>query len=135
METLVALLRNHTFATNVDVELYFQDFTKIVLKMQRLDAAALDIRIVQQHREHLALISHTFSDPTHADFKNNAPFAAYISWAQNFCEYAVKILLATEEQTAADVLNKKKEALEAEISLIKSIEDSYAKEGMVDFYL
>jgi hypothetical protein len=32
LETLVAILRNHTSATNVDVELYFADFTKLILK-------------------------------------------------------------------------------------------------------
>jgi len=33
MEVLVAILRNHTNATNIDVELYFADCTKLVLKM------------------------------------------------------------------------------------------------------
>lgn len=46
LETLVALLRNHTSATNVDVELYFQDFTKLILKLQRIDPATLDMHIV-----------------------------------------------------------------------------------------
>ncbi len=38
-ETIVALLRNHTNATNVDVELYLVDFTKLQLKLQRIDAS------------------------------------------------------------------------------------------------
>jgi len=33
MEIVVAILRNHTNATNIDVELYFSDYTKLVLKM------------------------------------------------------------------------------------------------------
>ena len=51
LETLVALLRNHTSATNVDVELYFQDFTKLILKLQRIDPATLDRHIVDKHAE------------------------------------------------------------------------------------
>ena len=50
LESLVALLRNHITASNVDVELYFQDFTKLTLKFQRIDPTKLDAEIVAKHQ-------------------------------------------------------------------------------------
>jgi hypothetical protein len=94
-ETIIALLRNHHTATNVDVELYLIDYTKLMLKLQRIDAATLDINVVQLHREALARHIKSFAEPSHEDFKTNSPFVAFVCWAQNFCEYAIKVLLAT----------------------------------------
>lgn len=134
LESFVSILRNRRQASNIDVEMYFKDFSKLILKMQRLDATTLDLDIVQRHREHLALLSHGFSDPTHADFRTNAPYAVFIAWAQNFCEYAIRVLLASEEQTYIDQLVMKRNALEAEAALISKIEAIYKEYDMVGFY-
>ena len=47
LETFVALLRNHNEATNIDVELYLKDYSKLQLKMQRIQANTLTIQFVQ----------------------------------------------------------------------------------------
>lgn len=61
LESLVALLRNHKTATNVDVELYFQDFTKLTLKLQRIEAASLSKEYVEKHHKALKAILPSFS--------------------------------------------------------------------------
>jgi hypothetical protein len=68
LETLVALLRNHYVATNVDVELYFQDFTKLILKLQRIDPATLDKLVVEKHAQDFKTIAPAFKLSTHEDF-------------------------------------------------------------------
>ena len=49
-------------------------------------------------------MSKSFKDPSHEDFTQNAPFAVYMAWAQNFCEYAIKVLQAQDEQNTIDKL-------------------------------
>lgn len=47
LETVVALMRNHQRATNIDVELYFKDYKKLQMKMERMDPASLDFEIAK----------------------------------------------------------------------------------------
>lgn len=91
LESLVALMRNHSHATPIDVELYFRDFNKIVLKMQRLDAAALDSEFIEKHQGDLQRIKPHFVDSTNSDFKKNNEFAPLIEWGCEFCVYARKV--------------------------------------------
>ena len=86
------------------------------------------------HREELTRHIKSFTEPNHQDFKTNSPFVAFICWAQNFCEYAIKILLATEEQVIIDALEKQKEQLQDEITLMKTINGTYKEMGMQKWY-
>jgi hypothetical protein len=91
LESLVALLRNHTTASNVDVELYFQDFTKLTLKFQRIDPTKLDAEIVAKHQQDLKKILPSFQND--AKLRNYSP---YIEWGIAFCDYAQKVLKVTD---------------------------------------
>jgi hypothetical protein len=46
IESFVAVLRNHKAATNVDVELYFHDFSRLIYKLDNIDAGQLHIEVV-----------------------------------------------------------------------------------------
>ena len=54
LETVVAMMRNAQSANNVDVELYFMDYSKLLWKMQRLNPTDLDAALVAQHGKTLA---------------------------------------------------------------------------------
>lgn len=73
-----------------------------------------------------------FIDKSNPDYKINHQFAAYISWAQNFCAYALQVLKQVEEQVAIDNLNTEKETLECEILVIDSITEIISQEGLED---
>lgn len=53
LEAVVALMRNVEKATNIDVELYFRDFKKLQLKMQRMDPLAVDLEIAKSKKKEL----------------------------------------------------------------------------------
>ena len=53
LEAIVALMRNHEKASNIDVELYFKDLKKLTLKMERLDATKLTTEIVQRQHDQI----------------------------------------------------------------------------------
>lgn len=80
LEHFVAVLRNHKAATNVDVELYFQDFSRLILKLQRIDATQLHNDVVLHHKNAFVSIKPAFNDEKHADYKINSPFAAFVNW-------------------------------------------------------
>jgi len=80
LESFVALLRNHKSATNVDVELYFSDFSRLIFKLENIDASHLHLEIVEHHKESLAKILPSFTSEKHEDFKLNSQFADFINW-------------------------------------------------------
>ena len=92
VETFVALLRNLPEATPRDVEIYFQDYDKLIWKLKKIDAKLLDINLVQKHREELGRHAKTLKDESDADYQVNKNFLCIFRWGQQFCEYAIKVL-------------------------------------------
>ena len=78
-------MRNHEEANSIDVELYFRDFNKLVLKMQRLDAATLDLALIKKHRIGLKAYLGETND------KKYEEFLPLIEWGAEFCNYAEKV--------------------------------------------
>jgi len=54
IETLVAILRGHRTANNVDVELYLSDFDKLMYKLKRADVENLNLPLIQMQKAKLA---------------------------------------------------------------------------------
>ena len=77
--------------------------------------------IVEYHQKALSTLTKAFIDKSNPDYNINHQFAAYISWAQNFCAYALQVLKQVEEQETIDNLNTEKESFECEILVIDSI--------------
>jgi len=48
IEAFVALLRNTVDADATDVEIYLQDYNKLIWKLEKIDAKTLDIDNVQR---------------------------------------------------------------------------------------
>lgn len=93
----MALLRNNKSASNVDVELYFQDFSRLVFKLENIDASHLDLDIVEHHKQSFAKILPSFKEVKHEDFKLNNQFASFIDWSVYFCDYAILLLKSIRE--------------------------------------
>ena len=53
LESLVAMLRNTETASNFDVEIYFADYSKLMLKFQRINPADLSLALVRKHGAYL----------------------------------------------------------------------------------
>ena len=80
IESFVALLRNHKSASNVDVELYFHDFSRLIFKLENIDASHLHLDIVEHHKQAFAKILPGFTSVNHEDFKLNSQFAVFVNW-------------------------------------------------------
>ena len=90
LETFVSLLRNEEKATNVDVEMYFADFKKLTLKMERMDPLTLDQKKVESKLQQLKA--------QQGEFTNAFPdLASFIEWGIRFCEYASLAISSSEE--------------------------------------
>lgn len=134
LESFVALLRNHTNATNVDVELYFQDYTKLVLKLQRVDPTQMDVSIIDLHEKTLNELSPFFTDASHADHKYNVHFAPFIEWGKKFCEYS---RYALEAQVVKDEFNQVEgriESITQNCTFINEFITTFKTTGMDVFY-
>lgn len=126
LESLVALMRNHEVATPIDVELYFRDFNKIVLKMQRLDAAALDRDLIEKHRVDLQNIKPHFTDQNSSDYRKNSEFAPLIEWGCEFCVYAQKVKNIQQMQDDITDLNAAQNQLASQIQMSKAVDQMQA---------
>lgn len=134
LETMVAMMRNHESASNVDVELYFMDYTKLLWKMQRLNPADLDAALVEKHGKQMASLL-----PRYAD--KSLPEASYISGLEHFCkwgvvfsEYAEKVREQMVEQEKLDELLKGKRGIEESMVEITTFVELSKKEGLFDMY-
>ena len=134
LECFVALLRNHTHATNVDVELYFQDYTKLLLKLQRIDPITLDMNIIAAHEKTLQELSADFTNASHADYKYNSHFAPFIEWGLKFCEYSRYALEAHKIQDEYQSATDRIEQIEHECTIINEFISSCKTTGMDVFY-
>lgn len=108
-------MRNHDSATPIDVELYCKDFNKLVLKMQRLDAAALDLPLIKKHGANLNSMKHHFTDSSATDFKKNSEFAPLVEWGCEFCVYAEKVKNIQELQNGITKMNAEQNQLASQI--------------------
>lgn len=50
IESFVAILRNHKTATNDDVELYFHDYSRLIFKLENIQANTLFLEVVEHHK-------------------------------------------------------------------------------------
>ena len=93
LESFTAILRNKTEVKNVDVQLYLDDFEKLLFKMEYIDAKTLDIAIIKKHRAKLVALQRDFySDDDSRDFKY------FIKWAYAFADHAILVLGASTIQ-------------------------------------
>lgn len=88
LETFVALLRNKTQATHVDVKLYLQDHAKLQFKLRTIEATKLDHEVVTKHanalNDKLGKKEMGFTDPT----ADNWEYNVFYAWADSFAHYA-----------------------------------------------
>jgi len=83
LETLIALMRNHHKASNVDVEIYFKEHMKLTKKMIAMQGKDVDVDIVEQHMPELA--------KSRIEFAKDFPdLVDIIDWGTRFCEYSLK---------------------------------------------
>ena len=80
IESFVAVLRNHKTATNDDVELYFHDYSRLIFKLENIQANSLFLEVVEHHKQAFANVLSSFTDQRHEDFKLNSQFAVFINW-------------------------------------------------------
>lgn len=95
METFVALLRNAKRANNVDVELYFGSYEKLIIKLGRIDPAQLKYDIVVIHQEKLSGLVKRFSGMDEG--VNLDAYRPIMEWAAAFADYALKALEMAEK--------------------------------------
>lgn len=99
LETVVALMRNHKVANNIDIEIYFKDFKKLQKKMMTLDPApfgeperAFTLEVVEMHEAALE----KQANQVQADWPK---YSSILQWGLLFCKYAKdKISQATKER-------------------------------------
>lgn len=142
LESFVALLRNHKAASNDDVELYFHDYSRLIFKLESIDASKLNLDIVEHHKLAFANLKASFISKSHEDFKLNSQFAVFFCWGVQFCNYAIPLLKAQAEKRIADTLKEEKEEMVQEIHVINSVDQlvndedlvSFAKQANSDYY-
>lgn len=78
MECLVAILRGHRTANNVDVELYLTDFDKLKYKLKRADVENLTLPLIQMQKAKLTKLWPSFTDEANPHFKICEEFKCYI---------------------------------------------------------
>jgi hypothetical protein len=80
IESFVAVLRNHKTASNDDVELYFHDYSRLIFKLENIDASSLFLDVVEYHKQAFSNVIASFTSERHEDFKLNSQFAVFINW-------------------------------------------------------
>ena len=78
LETLVAMLRNSDHATPYDVQLYFMDYEKLMMKFQRINPTDLSLALVQQHGSRLREILPIFTDRNDVEYKYMSGLECFI---------------------------------------------------------
>lgn len=134
LETVVAMMRNAQSANNVDVELYFMDFSKLLWKMQRLNPADLDAALVVQHGKTLATLLPRFADKSLPEHSYIAGLEQFCRWGVVFSEYAQKVQDQIVEQKKLDELLQGRRRIEESMVQITAFEDLNRKEGLFDMY-
>jgi len=56
LECFVALMRNEPVATNIDVQMYFADFKKLMYCMDHADPTTFDLDVINQHAKTLTTL-------------------------------------------------------------------------------
>ena len=92
LESLVAMLRNAESASNFDVELYFADYSKLMLKFQRINPADLTLKLVRKHGAYLKHVLNDFTDRTSLEYSYLAGLDCFIRWGICFSQYAERVL-------------------------------------------
>jgi hypothetical protein len=134
LETIVAMMRNAQSASNVDVELYFMDYSKLLWKMQRLNPADLDTALVAQHGKTLAKLLPRFADTSLPEHSYVAGLEHFCRWGVVFSEYAQKAQDQIVEQKKLDELLQGRRRIEESMIQITAFEDLNRKEGLYDMY-
>lgn len=134
LESLVAMLRNSQSANNVDVELYFADFTKLLFKFQNINPANLDAALVAKHGQHLASLLPHYADKSHAEYSYIAGLECFCKWGVVFSEYASKVNAQVGEQQKLNDLIKAKRQIEESMVQITAFDELMKKEGLADMY-
>ena len=96
MEALVGILRNVNQATNIDVELFLKDPSKLLTKFKRMESHGLTYSHVEKHKKELEGVIDTFKQDNRNPGKdengkqqyNLFPFLPIMEWGLEFATAA-----------------------------------------------
>lgn len=94
MEKFVGMLRNQPNASNIDVELYFQDAQKLALKLEKIDASLLSYDVIEKHVEDLAAMKGEIRQTS----KYDTLWSNLYEWSVAFSEFAFATLRVVKVQ-------------------------------------
>lgn len=125
LETLVALMRNHHKASNVDVEIYFKDFNKLTKKMLSMDGAESDEQIVTAHLEAI--------QKQRDEFVSAFPdLVDLMDWGTKYCEYSLKAQQVKVQQGVIDAMDKTYQESVNEIGVLREIETAITNADLIE---
>ena len=135
VELFVASLRCAKKASNVDVELYLKDHTKLIWKMKQANCEKAVFENVKEIQERLEkIMKDVFKNRSHEHNKICQEYTHFIEWAIQFCKYGLQFLKMDYEVKKIAGLQSQKQLLMDEKHLITSINDQFKTLGLDEFY-
>ena len=114
MEALVGILRNVNQATNIDVELFLKDSTKLLTKFKRMESHGLTYSHVEKHKKELEGVIDAFKqdnknpgkDKDGKQLYNLFPFLPIMEWGLHFATAAAIELKKDDLERSIRLLNQ-----------------------------
>lgn len=131
IELFIASLRCVRKASNIDVELYLKDHTKLIWKMKQANCdAALYDNVIEIQMKLEKIMEEAFTNCSHPHNKVCKEYTHFIEWAIQFCKYGLQFLKMSYEMKKIAGLQKQKQSLMDEKYLITSINDQRKTFGL-----
>lgn len=143
LEALVGLLRDAKKANNIDVELFFEEFSKFSNKLKRMEAGGLKLANVAAHTATMREIKPKFDAvfdskaPKSEEDKDQMdlrPFASLIEWGIEFGSSAEIILKRDALEKEIIDLQKKRVQCELLKDRISQVQIDTKEVGMMEHY-
>jgi hypothetical protein len=134
IETLVAILRGHRTASNVDVELYLKDYDKLIYKLRRADVENLNLPLIQMQKAKLTKLEAAFTDSNSPHFAICGEYHCYIKWAMSFCDYAEVQIVANAFKEGSDLFAGELRNGEQKKNNLEALKGMWNDLGICDFY-